>query len=417
MRGYKNFLIIFLLFIVFYEAESEEIFNWTDCITEAKKNHPDLISVSEKINQAKEKKIIAESAVLPQITSNIGSRFLSTKDRIDTYSYGITARQLVFDGFKTSHEISSMEESIKSAQYNHEITSSNVRLRLRIAFIELLKAQELLSITEDIAKRRKNNVELVKLRYEAGREHKGALLTAEANLAHAEFEVSQSKRNINFARRRLNKELGRTKFSEIKVKGDFNIKDSDREKLIFETLAENNPSLRSLIAQKESVNFNLKSAEGDFFPSIYANVNTVGDGSFWSNNSNELSIGVSLSFPIFDWGKRTAEVSRLSAVFNQAKADEKSMRDSTILSLEDTWTKLQNAADNVDVQKKFLSAAEERSKIASTQYSNGFISFDNWIIIEDDLVKIKKSFLDALANALIAEANWIHAKGGTLDEK
>ena len=71
--------------------------------------------------------------------------------------------------------------------------------------------------------------------------------------------------------------------------------------------------------------------------------------------------------------------------------------------------------DKVQVQKKFLEAAEERANIAQAQYSSGLILFDNWIIIEDNLVQVRKSFLDTQADALVTEANWIQAKGGMLD--
>jgi hypothetical protein len=43
------------------------------------------------------------------------------------------------------------------------------------------------------------------------------------------------------------------------------------------------------------------------------------------------------------------------------------------------------------------------------------MNFDNWIIIEDELVRAKIAFLQAEANALLAEANWIQAKGETLE--
>ena len=71
--------------------------------------------------------------------------------------------------------------------------------------------------------------------------------------------------------------------------------------------------------------------------------------------------------------------------------------------------------DMVEVKQKFLEAAQERAKITQSQYSTGLISFDNWTIIEDDLVSTRKSFLDSKADALIAQAYWVQAKGGTLD--
>ncbi|HPN66660.1 MAG TPA: TolC family protein, partial [Candidatus Omnitrophota bacterium] len=82
---------------------------------------------------------------------------------------------------------------------------------------------------------------------------------------------------------------------------------------------------------------------------------------------------------------------------------------------QDKWTSLQRALDNVDIQKQFLAANEERAKITEAQYSIGFVSFNDWIIIENNLVDAKNSYLNARANALVSEAEWIQAKGETLE--
>ncbi len=415
-----KFLTIFLLLLCFVpdRVRAEEVLTWEDCINEAKKNHPDLVSSEAKINQAKANKTIISSNLLPQISSDMSVRTSKTanRDRTDTYSYGITGKQLLFDGFKTFYNRRAASENIKSAQYYYEVISTDVRLRLRTAFVELLKTQELLNITEVIARRRKQNVELVGLRYEAGREHKGSQLTAQANLAQAEFEVVQARRNIDLSQRRLTKELGRKNLTPIRVRGDFEIKYSNRERPDFESLAGSNPFLQGLIAQREAARLGLKSARLDFIPQVYADANIGRTGSEWPPDEDEWSVGVSLSFPLFEGGRRIAEVSRNKALFSQLQADEQSGGDRVILNLEVTWTKLQDAIDKVEVQQKFLAAAEVRAKIAEAQYSTGLISFDNWTIIEDDLVRAKKSFLDAQANALIAEANWIQAKGGNIEE-
>lgn len=418
MSNFIKFFIIFLiLFFISKCVEAEEIFNWEDCIKEAKKNHPDLIASQEKLNQARANKGIARSNLLPQISSSLSGKTskATTGDTADKYSYDITGKQLLFDGLKTPYDITSAQEFVKSAQYNYEVTSSNVRLRLRSAFVELLRAQVLLGITGDISSRRKQNLELVKLRYEAGREHKGSLLTAQADLAQAEFEVAQAKRNVSLAQRRLTKELGRKEFTPIEVKGDFEITDNNGEKPNFENLADNVPFLKELIAKKETARFSLKSAKADFFPQVYLNTSAGKTASDWPPDKEEWSAGVSLSFPIFEGGSRIAEVSKAKAELNQAQADEQSGRDSVILTLEETWKDFQDAIDTVSVKKKFVEAVQERAKIASAQYSTGLITFDDWIIIEDNLVNSKKAHLDAQANLLVAEANWIQAKGGTLD--
>ena len=421
MYRYIKLFVIFSLLLFFFSSETKAggILTWEDCVREAIKNNPDLISASKNSKQSKADKAITMSTMLPQISADGSDKKMETdaKKEYEASSYSITGKQLLFDGFKTSNDVKAASETINASQYNYAVTSSNIRLRLRTAFTELLRTQKLVLMTEEIALRRKQNSELVKLRYEAGREHRGSLLTSQADLAQAEFEVVQAKRSVSLAQRQLTKELGRRKIIPIKVNGDFEITDINRKKPNFEYLADNTIFLKELIAKKEAARFGLKSAKADFFPKIYANATTGTTNSDWlpDEDTYAWSVGVSVSLPIFEGGSRIAKVSKAKAGLNKAEADERSGRDSIIFTLEETWTEFQNATDKVFVQHKYLEAAKERAKIANAQYSTGITSFNDWIIIEDNLVNAKKSFLNAQANVLVNEANWIQAKGGTLD--
>jgi outer membrane protein TolC len=78
---------------------------------------------------------------------------------------------------------------------------------------------------------------------------------------------------------------------------------------------------------------------------------------------------------------------------------------------------LQNAFSQIQVSKKFLEASRERSTIAGVQYSSGLISFDNWIIIENDYANAQKDYLSTQVDAVIAEAKWLQLKGEKLNEE
>lgn len=393
-------------------AFAQEILTWQDCLREAQENHPDLISARERLNQAKANKAIVVSGVLPHLSSEVSRS--ASQNRSDSYSYGITGRQLLFDGFKSSYQISSAQENIKSFQYRYKVVSSELRARLRFAFVELLKAQELLEISQGIAQRREQNKELVQLRYEAGREHKGALLAAQASLTQAEFEVAQSLRNIALAQRRLSKEIGRD-FMPFKVKGDFKLGNTGK-KPEFEDLAEGHPLGQEFAARREAALFDLKSTRADFSPRLQANAGIKRSAFSWPPRDDEWQTSLVLSFPIFEGGSRIHRVSEAESRLNQIQADKRSVLDDLALGLEQAWQSLQDAVERIEVERKFVEAAQARAKIAQAQYSTGLISFDNWIIIEDDLVRAKKSFLEAQANSLIAESRWVLAKGEALHE-
>ncbi|MFH1397555.1 MAG: TolC family protein [Candidatus Omnitrophota bacterium] len=417
-------IILFFLFILPHKISAGELLTWQDCVKEAQKNHPDLISAEENVKQNQAGKKITTSSLFPQIDGSLGastsktsstSSGVTTKKTTENYNYGAAAEQLIFDAGKTGNNLKADSENIKAAQYNYRFTSTEVRLRLRSAFVNLLKAQELLNITEEIYKIRRGNLELITLRYESGLEHKGALLNAQANSAQAKLEIIQAKRAVEVAQRQLIKEMGRGKFSDVKVGGDFKVKSLETEKPDFEALARNNPSLGKLNAQANAAAFNIKSTQADFFPKLSAQGGASRSSSKWPPEDDQLSAGLSLTLPLFEGGLRLAEVAQVRAVYNQAVENARSARDGLIVTLEQAWVSFQDALGDAEAQKKFLMAAEARAEIAEVQYSLGLIQFDNWTIIGDNLVSNKKTFLNTQANLLLAEANWIQAKGETLE--
>jgi len=422
MNIQKTFiLIIICLLLSATSAYSQDTLTWEECALIAIDNNPDLVSAAEEVKQAMADKDINLSPMLPQLDSEVtANRQKSSKGTTaNTYSYGISGSQLVFDGFKTASDITGALKTMQSKQYNYAVVSSNIRLGLRSAFVALMRSQELISITEDIAQRRKQNLDLVKLRYEGGREHRGALLTAEADMAQAEFEIAQAKRSVTLAQRELFKELGLAKTSQAKAKGDFLISKNYSNKPDIDYLAQNTPFLQELMLRKEAARYNVNSKEADFFPKVYLNGSMGRTDDIWLPRNDEWSAGARITLPLFEGGRRISEVSKARSQLRQAGADEQSGYDSVLVTLERSWKDLQDAITNVSVQKKFLEAAQERAKITRAQYSTGLASFNDWIIIEDNLVKAQKAYLNIQADMLIAEAYWIQAIGGTLqyDEK
>lgn len=399
----------------------EPVLTWSECVKEAAKKHPDLIAAEEVVNQNVAEKNITASGLFPQVDASLTASTsrsdsgTATSTTGDSYNYGVSATQLIFDGAKTFNDIKSADQDIKAAKQAYRFTSATVRFNLRTAFINLLTAQEALNISRQIFDIRRSNLELITLRYESGLEHKGALLTAEANLAEARYDIKQTQRAVETAQGQLSKELGSDKLIPMRVLGDFTVRETAEIKPDLYAIVKNNPGLLQAAAQKNSAEFALRSTYGNYFPLLTGSAGANKNGAKWSPRGDQWNLGLSLSLPIFEGGLRNAQVKQAKAIVSQFAANEKSTRDSLVYDLEQTWAFLQDSVENVGVQKLNLTATEERSKIAQAQFATGFISFDNWTIIEDNLVSAKKSLLNAHASALQSEAAWIQAKGETLE--
>jgi len=413
-----NKLMILLFLSGFFFAE--DTLTWEECVKEAVKNNPDLKSAKEKIFQAEKDLLVIQSGGVLQVSGSI-SQSNSFPLTSGTYSmssgYSLSGRYLLYDGNKYSFDVAAAKERINAAKFSYEAVSASVRYSLRSAFLDLFKTGQLVIITGDIKKRRKENYDMVKLSYDAGREHKGSVLLAEANLLQADYEVTAAKRNLDLASTKLIGHLGRKNEATIKAVSEIDLKYDQKEKPDLKKLVENCPSSKQSLSQKFIADYNLKSARTSFFPQVSLSAGAGKNASNFAWDIPDLSAGISVSLDLFDGGRRTAQVEKAASLILQADFDLIASSFDLEAALFNSWINFQNASDQAGVRKKFLEATTERAKIAEIQYSNGLIAFDNWIIIEDDLVNSKKSLLDAQINSLSAENSWLNAKGETLESK
>ncbi|MCX6177911.1 MAG: TolC family protein [Chlorobiales bacterium] len=422
MRAKLNLCMVIFFLAAVSPLHAEESVSWEQCAREAVKVHPDLYSALAVMQQAEADKRITQGALLPQLSLGVNSSENGTVgNKINSssaLSYSLSAQQLLYDGCKTSNQIASNAEAIKAAQHNYNAVSANVRFALRSAFTQLLKAQDLVGLAGEIAARRQNNVRLISLRYQGGREHIGSLRQAEADLAQAQFEVSQAKRGLVLAETILASALGRDTHQPLRVRAAFKVSDLTERKPDLAQLVKNHPLFQQLDSKSKAARFDLDASRSAFSPQLYL-TSSVGRGAYdrLPTDAVDWSAGVTVSVPIFEGGAGRARVAKASAVLSQQNALEKSGFLLLFNALEQSWKSFQDTRQSVLVQNKQLLAANERSKIANAQYSNGLVTFNEWVIIENNLVNAKKNLLNAGADMLIAEAQWIQSKGGALEGK
>lgn len=413
---------------------------WEECISITIDKNPELQSSRELVIQSKAKVGSAVSGYLPQISANFGANVTrqtsqdqtssqnttninqllikeATKKKWDdtySYSYGISGRQMIFDGFKTVFDIKSAESLVDGSKFRHRAASSDIRLSLRTAYVNLMKSQESIGLLRAIANRWKKNLDLVKIRYSAGREHRGSVLNAEANYAQARLELQQSESRLRVEQMSLLRQMGITAFSSISAAEKLAGKKTDATRPDFAIIVKTHPLVLQAARQRTSAEYDQKSKIAAFTPVVSATGSAGKTGASLPADKTNLSAGLDVSVPLFTGGSNYFNYRVSESEARRLKADEQTTRDSVLFNLEDKWNGWQNSIGRSAVRKKFVDASEERARIAEAQYSIGLITFDNWIIIETELAENKKSYLSALADELTAEALWLQAKGEVL---
>lgn len=406
---------LWLLSIAVLPAMDVLPLSWTDCVRELQETNPELQAARENLEKAKADLKAAYSPFLPQISANAGaSRSSAESDdghlQATSYKTTLSANQSIFSGFRDVAELRRNQAALASAEAAFQAVKAGLSFNLTAAFSRLLYAQDFVLMANQIADRRKDNVGLVEMRFEAGRENKGSYLRSKAYYRQALFDVNQAKRNLKAAQQNLASAMGRPVGTGLTVTGEWSVGEATEAPAYLE-LARQTPEYLQALAQTKIAREGVRSATSSFWPdwSVSGSVGRFDDEFF--PQRDQWSIGTTISLPLFTGGRDYYALRKAQAEQRATEGRLANTVNTTAAMLEERFTTWQNALELLEVQAEFLQAAEIRSEIALRQYQNGLLSFEDWDLIENDLIEKKKAMLAVRRDAVVARANWEKALG------
>jgi outer membrane protein TolC len=383
--------------------------NWQDSLVQFKKNNPSIKS-SDLILKSSELKLKgASSGYWPQMSLNansvLSSSSQSTAKPKDTTT-GIAITQNLFSGFATEANLAQAQANILTSKAEYIETYSSLIYDLKTAYIELLYCQKTNKLLIEIAQRRQQNYDLVKLRFTNGKENKGALLLAEAYLKLAQFEKLQNSNAINMAQKKIKSLLD---FEDDNIELTDELTDNLRplpnlnENDNYQTIIENHPDHQKAMAQQHLADANLQSEKSSFFPMV--------DLQYSNNDFDTWATGVTLSWSLFDGGKDYYAVQSRIAIKTSNEllliATDRIIAEKLNLAR----NKLVEANEKIRVDEAFLKAAMVREQISRSKYNNGLANFEDWDLVEADLIARQKNLLKSEREKLLSVAEWLKAQG------
>jgi outer membrane protein TolC len=390
---------------------AEQSLTWEECLRLAAQNNPSLAAAYASVDAANSAVAIEHSATLPQISASAAATQSGPGEETTAYSGSFNIEQSLYDGGRLQAAIRSASAELESEIASLTGSRSDVTYALRSAFIDVLHAKERVALLEKIEARREDNLELVELRYEGGREHKGSVASSQASLFDAQVQGKQAERSVSVARQILARQMGLAALpADFVVEGTLT-QVSAPGQADFDGIAHDVPAYREAQASLERAEAQLSEARSGYWPDISL-VGSLGesgtDGSF---DGGSWSAGVELSIPLWSGGQTRHEVCKAEASVRAADADLSTILNERVRVLAAAQQTFADAIETVEVQEKYADAAEIRAQISRQQYEGGLLSFENWIVIEDDLIEKQEQLLDARKSALMAEAAWGLATG------
>ena len=421
---------LILSFFILSSPVHAASWSWDDVLIRARNENMALKTAREQLLSAEFSQNSALKGFLPTLRANISatktgsqrpSAIVSNGQVINTSASDINDNVLaalnfsqnIFSGFRDVSRYSQSRWQTQNRYWTLEKTKSDVSYNLKEAFATLLYAQDYLALTKDIISRRQSNLQIVEVRYQSGRENKGSVLLAQAYLEQAQLDALIARDNLGVARKQLFSLINKDAFEEYLVSGEpplISIEMSD-EKLKEFALA--TPDYHQAFSLEKVAEQEVSIARSAFIPSLDLSASVMRNNNFFfpDEESQRWSLALNLSIPIFD-GLSDYSTTK-SAVASRFAAE--SSKRNTYLTLLPTIKLAQNQAKQSEVRlrvdARFRQASLTRAEIARAKYNNGLLTFEDWDIIESELINRQISYLQSKRDRIIRFAAFEKAIG------
>jgi outer membrane protein len=388
---------------------------WDECVRLAQQNNLELHVALSNLTAAEYNTIIAQSNFYPHISASASGSQTSLNDNVtNSYSAQLGFTQNIFAGFTDFYKTKQSDIDLKIAQTNLQIAQAQLSSDLKQAFETLLYVQSTLVLTQDIVRSRQDNLQNVQLRFNGGRENKGAVLLSQAYSSQARFEELQVRNQFASAQENLGRILGIAQYAEIQVQ-DNRVAQASVIKVTesqFADLAMKAPDYQIIQLQEKSADMSWNSARAGFYPSLdlsgsYGKIDSV----FFPELNDRWNVGLTLSIPLFDGGRDYAAIKSAAAMYRVANQNAASSFLQTKNRIRNAYDAYVQAVEKAKVDTIFKNAAEVRADIARSKYNNGLMTFDDWDIVESDLISRQKASLNSNRDVVFREADWEKIQG------
>ncbi|MEI7481471.1 MAG: TolC family protein [Elusimicrobiota bacterium] len=375
-------------------------------------NNPASAAAGSAVDAARSRLTFYRAGLYPQFSakadySRVGGDFVFTDE---SYSYGFLASQPLFSPALPA-ATRSAAASYRKAQADFSLVKSGLLYSLKTVFADLTKAREALKLSSETLKRRAENVEIIRIKYEAGRENKAALLETRSIYKIAVWQNENYKKDLRLIERRLNRLLARSPIFVTLVSELPEPPAPPEDFGSFPDTLERHPSRLSALAALEIAQAAVDRSVSGFLPQAAANGNYTWEGSDWPYKNKNWSAGVSLSLPLFTSGKLSADLRAARADRSLAESSLKDAEDAVHLTAEDAFLTWRQAWSYTDVVKASLEAAAARAWLLRKQYLAGQASYFEWRNVEDQLINAENQLLSAKRDLIVAHAAFVNSLG------
>ena len=380
--------------------------------------NPQVVQAATSVGTAEWGTRQAYAAFLPSLSFSSGASLSSTErfdpdlgatisGSSDSYSAGLSANMDLFSGGRNLAGVRSARASVAAAEATLVTRRFAVALTAKQSFFAVLRAEELIRLSEERIGQAEQQLEAAERRLQVGSATRSDVLRSRLELTNAR----QALLNAQTQRRTAMYTLGET----VGVVGP--VAAIPPESLEPQPLALEFDAMREIVMAEAptivSAGANLSVAEAgvsqaraQYFPTL-----GVSGGYNWSNQSASFDGGrtswrtsLSLSYPLFNRLQREVGVDRATAQLTVAQAQAQDAVRVAMAELEGLIAALALAEEELTILQESVEVAEEDYRVQQERYEHGTATILELVSSQIALIQAEYDLINARYDYQIAKA-------------
>ncbi|KQZ13555.1 MULTISPECIES: TolC family outer membrane protein [unclassified Mesorhizobium] len=368
----KSLFVALLVSAAAFSPVSASAESILGALSKAYQNNSQLNSARAGVRVTDETVAIAKSGYRPTINGSASIDYTNTSrnnasTRTTTGAFGVQINQSLFDGFQTKNNVAAAQARVRASNETLRNTEQNILFNAASAYMDVIRDRQVAALTEQNLKALSEQVRAARSRFDVGEGTRTDVAQTEASrsaaVAQASAARAQALSSAAVYRQIVGDEPG--KLSAASPLGK--LLPGSLEAAIS-IAANEHPAILATEHLVDAAGFSVKSAEGALLPQVSASAGIsrnyrdsdglAGVSTGQDGYSTSANIGATLTVPIYQGGRASAQVRQSKESLGQARIEVDVSRDNVRAAVTSAWTQYTAARESVDANRSLVSAAQ-----------------------------------------------------------
>jgi len=427
------FMTIFASPVQYKEGTLPGSFSIEKCVEIALENSPLILIAEGSVRKSELDVGDARAGYLPDINLSGGYYLNETYNTLswnsNHYDLALSASMKPFSSGRTYLDIERSDANLMSSREGYRLTRMNLIMEVIRRYYNLLMTSQMLDLRKGTLEQKEYQLEFSKAQFELGMVPRADTLKARAALEGARVNLHEANGELLIGTAELNEIMGLDldfpiSIEDVEVK-KLNIPEFDS---VLTLAYSNRPDIKQQESSISVSKYNMMIAWLNRLPTLtlsggyslnaerFAFEDLPLNRINWDDNS-DWSVGMVLSFPIFDGGVKSRAIRKANIDLNNVRLGYENLKRQAKLEVKSAHINLENASKKIELTQRQVASAQESYEVALGRYKNGLAPITEVMDAEVALTQGKVNFINSKYDFLEAEALLKRAIGVLYDKE